>query len=130
MSEHAHIEYQFDRLATGKADFPLFEGKNIKVNGKELELDRAISESEYLSGTCFTGTASGALLPTSLSSTGLAKQFAPLKINSTTTKSKSNFVQAKPKPGPVVQPPLPMAGPSAQSATGTQTKESHWTANW
>ncbi|TRM69761.1 SNF2 family N-terminal domain-containing protein [Schizophyllum amplum] len=37
----------------GKADLPLFPGKNFSVGGKDLELDRPLTKRDFLSGSCF-----------------------------------------------------------------------------
>ncbi|KAG2015919.1 SNF2-family ATP dependent chromatin remodeling factor snf21 [Coprinopsis cinerea AmutBmut pab1-1] len=40
-------------IATGKVDSNLSEGTNFHIGGKDIELDRAITQGEYFSGACF-----------------------------------------------------------------------------
>lgn len=40
-------------MSTGKSELPLFEGKSFFVGAKEVELDRSILRTEFLSGQCF-----------------------------------------------------------------------------
>lgn len=40
-------------MSTGKAEAPLSEGKSFFVGAKEVELDRPVLRTEFLSGQCF-----------------------------------------------------------------------------
>ncbi|KAJ7782862.1 P-loop containing nucleoside triphosphate hydrolase protein [Mycena metata] len=75
-------------ISSGKRDpAPYTAGRNMVVGGKDIELDRAITRAEYLSGTCFGDGASYAAIQTASTSktTALSKQFVPLKIGKSST---------------------------------------------
>ncbi|VDC03609.1 unnamed protein product [Peniophora sp. CBMAI 1063] len=97
----------------------LEEGAQLSVGGKELELDRALSRHEYLSGECFGRSTTGTSNPSTSSNT-FTKKFTPLRpltINPGTT---------------VRQPSTPSVTSKVTSKDDDlgHAPESYWTANW
>jgi DNA repair and recombination protein RAD54B len=110
------------------------------VGNKELQLDRAMQSSEYLSGACFgRGGIIDTPLPPLTNSTALSKQFIPLKP----VALNPSFVRPPPLPKPEASvsrrrvidlEPVSLLSqqgmqPKAQSESGNDT-QSYWTANW
>ena len=119
----------------------LEEGSQLSLGNKELEIDRAMQPSEYLSGACFgRGGIVDSSLPPLTNSTALTKQFIPLKpvaLNPSVVRppalpeseasvSQKKVIQLEPVnllSQQVTQPP------KAQSESGNDA-QSYWTANW
>ncbi|KAG6862304.1 hypothetical protein C0995_016002 [Termitomyces sp. Mi166 len=103
-------------LGVGKITWPLEEGKEFLVANKEIELDRPLTRSEYLSGRAF-GSSSTApeTSPVAVHKHRL-KPFVPHKINPT---SKS------PTPFRPVDPIY-----VNDNAPKIKVEDTHWTANW
>jgi DNA repair and recombination protein RAD54B len=111
------------------------------VGNKELQIDRAMQPSEYLSGACFgRGGIVDTLLPPLTNSSALSKQFIPLKpvaLNPYCVRP-----AAPPDPGASVSrrkvidlEPVNLLSQQvtqpqkAQSENGNDA-QSYWTANW
>jgi DNA repair and recombination protein RAD54B len=118
----------------------LEEGSQLHVGNKELQIDRAMQPSEYLSGACFgRGGIIDTPLPPLANSTALSKQFIPLKP----VALNPSFVRppAQPKPEtsvsrrkiidlePVNLLSQQLVQPKAQQESSNDT-QSYWTANW
>jgi DNA repair and recombination protein RAD54B len=118
----------------------LGEGSQLHVGNKELQIDRAMQPSEYLSGACFgRGGIIDTPLPPLTNSTALSKQFIPLKP----VALNPSFIRppAPPKPEasvsrrkvidlePVSLLSQQVVQPKAQSESGNDI-QSYWTANW
>lgn len=124
----------YDRIGFGKIDWPLHEGQNAVIGGKEIELERAITKADYLSGRCFGASNTPLPAATSSGKTGLSKKFAPLKLNPT------SFVKPyhppAPEPGGRGIPLRPVNFTStgdnlpSEDFGGTKSDGIHWTANW
>lgn len=120
----------------GKAEWPLHEGKTFFVSNKQIELERQLTKSQYLSRQCFgasniiTGSASA---PNNAAK--LSRQFVPLKINSSLIPNASISVECK--QGTPVQvltslstdPDHPVIQ-GEHLEPGSKDGISHWTANW
>jgi len=111
------------------------------VGNKELQIDRAMQPSEYLSGACFgRGGIVDTPLPPLTNSSALSKQFIPLKpvaLNPSCVRP-----AAQPDPGASVSrrkvidlEPVNLLSQQvtqpqkAQSESGNDA-QSYWTANW
>lgn len=127
-------------LTTGKVNSDaLEEGSELSLGNKELQIDRAMQASEYLSGACFgRGGLADAQLPSLTNSAALSRQFTPLKP-----------VALNP---PAVRPPAPPAASASQRkvielepvsllsqpaktsskvhSEGDNDAHLYWTANW
>ncbi|KAJ7928623.1 SNF2 family N-terminal domain-containing protein [Mycena leptocephala] len=126
-------------IATGKRDpAPYAAGRNLSVGGKDLELDRAITRSEYLSGTCFGDAASySAVQTTSFSTskpTALSKQFIPLKIKPSTPSHGQASTSGSDRKLVPLQPVDLLSTINNKSPKKTlpsiKAEDSYWTANW
>ncbi|KAN0134016.1 P-loop containing nucleoside triphosphate hydrolase protein [Lactarius tabidus] len=126
-------------LTAGKIGPNLLEsGVQLTLGNKELEIDRAMQPSEYLSGACFgRGGMSDAPLPPLTNSVSLAKQFVPLRpvaLNPSTirlpTAPESSVSQRKViELEPVSLVSRPTVLPKRQSGHDDDA-QSYWTANW
>ncbi|KAJ7124910.1 SNF2 family N-terminal domain-containing protein [Mycena epipterygia] len=126
-------------ISSGKRDPPYVEGRNLVVGGKDIELDRAITRTEYLSGTCFgdsTPYSSVQVVGSSTSKpTALSKQFVPLKIKTSTT-SRPQASTSVPDRRVVPLQPVDLlssviGNKSPKKALPTiKVEDSYWTANW
>ena len=117
----------------------LESGVQLTVGNKELEIDRAMQPSEYLSGACFgRGGMGDAPLPPLTNSVSLSKQFVPLRpvaLNPSTIRvpsaPESSVSQRKVielEPVSLVSRPT---GPSSKGQSGSDhDAQSYWTANW
>jgi len=118
----------------------LEEGSQLHVGNKELQIDRAMQPSEYLSGACFgRGGIVDTPLPPLTNSIALSKQFLPLKP----VALNPSFVRppAPPKPEasvprrkviglePVSLLSQQVMQPKVQSESSNDT-QSYWTVNW
>lgn len=108
----AHIIIIF-RIANGKVPLPLPDSMNIDLGGKELGLDRPISQQEYLSGACFGnfGAPTAASLVTTPKYIATTSAFKPLKpSNPPTSVLRTHNTQKD-------DPPI-------------ETSSKRWSANW
>ncbi|KAA1474331.1 hypothetical protein DENSPDRAFT_840910 [Dentipellis sp. KUC8613] len=134
------LDLEGKMLTSGKiATVDITEGTQLTVGGKELEIDRSISRSEYLSGECFgRGPALLQNAPSLLSSSSLTKKFVPLKP---VTMNASRAVKAPSNPANgrkfIELEPVSLISTSSQpsslhtsSSPVTSGTESYWTANW
>ncbi|KAI0066149.1 hypothetical protein BV25DRAFT_1879216 [Artomyces pyxidatus] len=125
-----------------KAAFSVIVGEQLKVGNKELEIDRALPRSEYLSGACFGRGPPAAVSFSASSTTGpVAKKFVPLKPVTANpfkvprpksvafTPEESKHVGHEPPAqatAPAPPPPFISKDPTEQE----KRIESCWTANW
>ncbi|KAJ7039247.1 SNF2 family N-terminal domain-containing protein [Mycena alexandri] len=125
-------------ISSGKRDpAPYTAGRNMVVGGKDIELDRAITRAEYLSGTCFGDGASYAAIQTTSTSkpTALSKQFVPLKIDKSSTplhvQASTGGSERRIVP---LQPVDLLSTLNNKSPKKTlpsiKVEDSYWTANW
>ncbi|KAK7057394.1 SNF2 family N-terminal domain-containing protein [Favolaschia claudopus] len=119
-------------IGFGKRDSGSYvEGRASSVGGKDIELDRPITRSEYLSGTCFGDSASYTSTSMASSSTSkptaLSKQFVPLKIGvaPSAPSSVKKIVPLQP-----VDLLSTTNNKSPKKSTPIKREESYWTANW
>ncbi|KAI0305632.1 P-loop containing nucleoside triphosphate hydrolase protein [Multifurca ochricompacta] len=129
-------------LTTGNIGFDVLEeGVQLKLGNKELEIDRVMQPSEYLSGTCFIQVRGGALdtpLPPLTNSTALSRQFIPLKpvaLNPSPVRlPTSPRGSVSPKKVIELEPVNLLSRPAAQSSKerleGSGDAQLYWTANW
>jgi DNA repair and recombination protein RAD54B len=123
------------RLSGGSIDGVLEEGILYSVGGKEIELDRQITKSDFATGRCF-GNGLGALI-----STPSVSAAAPIS----TARTKSNFVSPsirKPPPPLVEKRGIPLQPVDLASNNHTEFRNkneqvpvkaslpTYWTANW
>jgi DNA repair and recombination protein RAD54B len=105
-------------MGSGKACMPMFEGKSLFFGSKEIELERLVSRSEFLSGMCF-----GHNLPSTASTGSIplpTNHFKQPSFKLSEGKENSDVSQAK---------------TTDRVTTETGPKEItnyslHWTANW
>ncbi|KAF9467257.1 SNF2 family N-terminal domain-containing protein [Collybia nuda] len=119
-------------LGFGKADWPLCEGKELVVGGKEIELERPITKADYISGRCFgqSGDTHSSVPPNKV---GLSKKFVPLKVGptkllktpNTTTLGFGSKIPLQSMNLVHVNDNL-----SAKDQQDIKLDGSHWTANW
>lgn len=120
------------RIAVGKAEWPLYEGRTFNVSSKEIELERPLKKSEYLSGQCF-GASDYATSSTSATrnKAGLSRQFAPLKINYPLA-ARPGVPEGEQvilvRPGDLLS--AAQASFEQKEHQGSADGGSHWTANW
>jgi DNA repair and recombination protein RAD54B len=128
------------RLTTGSiGPDGLEEGTQLNVGNKELQIDRAMQPSEYLSGSCFgRGGIGDRPLPPLTNSTALSKQFTPLKpvaLNPSSvrppTPREASFSQRKViELEPIDLLSRPVTPSSRTESGGDDGAQSYWTANW
>lgn len=127
-------------LTAGKIGSNILEnGVQLTVGNKELEIDRAMQPSEYLSGACFgRGGTSDAPLPPLTNSVSLSRQFVPLRpvaLNPSTirppTAPESSVSRRK---AIDLEPVSLLSGPTSSSSKGQSggddDSQTYWTANW
>jgi DNA repair and recombination protein RAD54B len=116
----------------------LESGAQLTLGNKELEIDRAMQPSEYLSGACFgRGGMGDAPLPPLTNSVSLAKQFVPLRpvalnpsaIRLPTVPDSSVSQRKAIELEPVSLVSRPTAPPKRESGHDDDA-QSYWTANW
>ncbi|KAJ6558570.1 SNF2 family N-terminal domain-containing protein [Mycena vulgaris] len=128
-------------ISAGKRDpAPYVEGKNLVVGGKDIELDRAITRAEYLSGTCFGDSAaySSIQIPPSTSkpAPGVSKQFIPLKIKASTPSRHQKSASGLDRRAIPLQPVDLLSTISNNSPKKVppvptiKVEDSYWTVNW
>lgn len=128
------------RLTTGgSGPNVLGEGAQLSVGNKEIQIDRAMQPSEYLSGSCFgRGSIGDTPLPPLTNSTTLSKQFTPLKP---VALNPSSVRRSTPREVPISQRKVielepvnllsrPVASSSKAQSEGGEDTQSHWTVNW
>ncbi|KAH9998501.1 P-loop containing nucleoside triphosphate hydrolase protein [Russula compacta] len=117
----------------------LEEGSQLNVGNKELQIDRAMQPSEYLSGACFgRGGISDTPLPPLTNSTSLSKQFIPLRPVALNPSSVRLPVQSDAavshrkaidlEPISLLSQPVTLS--SKAQSKGDNDAQSYWTANW
>ncbi|KAJ7497126.1 SNF2 family N-terminal domain-containing protein [Mycena latifolia] len=127
-------------ISTGKRDPPYVVGRNLVVGGKDIELDRSITRTEYLSGTCFGDSASYTSIqtpgPSTNKPTAVSKQFIPLKIKASATsrpQAETNGTERRVVPLQPVDLLSTISNNSPKKALPGPTvkaEDSYWTANW
>ncbi|KAG6832489.1 hypothetical protein H0H87_001414 [Tephrocybe sp. NHM501043] len=113
---YAHLK----RLGIGKVTWPLEAGKALSVAGKDIELDRPLTRSEYLSGQAFGSTSTAFDAPPVSLTKQSTKQFIPLKI--------PKHANHTSKPSTPLQP-VDTVSLSDKIAKHIGDN-AHWTANW
>jgi DNA repair and recombination protein RAD54B len=117
----------------------LESGVQLTVGNKELEVDRAMQPSEYLSGACFgRGGMGDAPLPPLTNSVSLSKQFVPLRpvaLNPSTIRLPSAPESSVSQRKVIELEPVSLlsrpTGPSSKGQSGSDDDaQSYWTANW
>ena len=109
------------------------------MGNKELQIDRAMQASEYLSGACFGRTGTSDIQPPPLTNSGaLSRQFTPLKpvaLNPTTVRRPAQPKASVPQ-GKVIdlEPVNLLSQPAIPSSNvpleGGNDADLYWTANW
>jgi DNA repair and recombination protein RAD54B len=130
----------YSRLTTGNiGPDVLEEGAQLNVGNKELQIDRTMQPSEYLSGSCFgRGGIGETTLPRLTNSTMLSKQFIPLKpvaLNPSSVRLPSSREASIPPKKVIELEPItllsrPVAPSSKAESEGDNDAQSYWTANW
>ena len=120
-----------NRIGRGQLSFPICEGKENVMCGKEFAIDHAIKSADYFSGACF-GRNYSLLPPSSTANTaGLSKPFVPptqsRKLSDSTNKSSSAIQR---RAIPLVPVDLLSANQSKPISAQIKSSKSHWTANW
>ncbi|KIK68828.1 hypothetical protein GYMLUDRAFT_153158 [Collybiopsis luxurians FD-317 M1] len=108
-------------IVSGKVDHPLFDGKLFNVGGKDLQLDRRMSKSEYTSGICFGSNVAVVAQPPDSTIPTIPRAEKPLL-----------------SPGPFAPPSLPQVPAShtdfdekiGLAKANTSIHSSFWTVNW
>jgi DNA repair and recombination protein RAD54B len=128
------------RLTTGNiGPDVLEEGAQLSVGNKELQIDRTMQSSEYLSGSCFgRGGIGDTTLPRLTNSTMLSKQFIPLKpvaLNPSSVRLPSQREASIPPKKVIELEPInllsqPVAPSSKAESEGDDDAQSYWTTNW
>lgn len=129
-----NIPHSYARLGFGKVDWPLREGKELLLGGKEIELERAITKADYLSGRCFGRSNGSPPVPTPHSQVGLSKKFIPLKINAISTPKphipSPSVPRRRNEPLQPVDPISVGNNLPLKNNDGIGSGDSYWTANW
>ncbi|OSX66624.1 hypothetical protein POSPLADRAFT_1044000 [Postia placenta MAD-698-R-SB12] len=107
------------------------EGVNFTVGNKELEIDRAVQRSEFLSGSCF-GNSAASSSPGLLSTGASGKQFTPLKPKTMNGfKVPTRVPSADTKQGVQLEPiNLITRGDDPLVKAQDHSQVSFWIANW
>ncbi|KAJ7251770.1 SNF2 family N-terminal domain-containing protein [Mycena haematopus] len=126
-------------IASGKRNTSYFEGLGTSVGGKDIELDRAITRAEFLSGACFGDSVSySSMQPvgTTSKATALSKQFVPLKIKPSTASHAQTSTSTSERKIVPLQPVDLLSTISNKSPKKAlpiikaEARDSYWTANW
>jgi DNA repair and recombination protein RAD54B len=109
-------------LSRGKVTLPLFEGRNLFFASKEVELERTIPRSQFLSGLCF-GKAPAIMIasPPVASNTHAAKKFTPPSSNSRGRSETSHKLEVEGESIPTSDNKLSII---------TNQPSTHWIVNW
>ena len=119
--------FDLTSLARSKVTSPLCEGRNLSFASKEVELERTIPRSQFLSGLCFGRTTTIMVSPPPvLSNTRTVKKFIPPSSNS--QGPSENLVNVVHKLE-VQDESMPTSTTKGFSVIKNQPS-SHWTANW
>ncbi|KAJ7502774.1 SNF2 family N-terminal domain-containing protein [Mycena galericulata] len=127
-------------ISAGKRDPPYAEGRNLVVGGKDIELDRAITRTDFLSGACFGfgNSASYSSVQAPKASTNkpsaLSKQFVPLKIKTPTPSRPQPSTSGSERRVVPLQPVDLLSTANNTSPKKllptVKVEDSYWTANW
>jgi DNA repair and recombination protein RAD54B len=111
----------------------------LSVGNKELQIDRVLQASEYLSGACFGRGAIGDIqLPRLTNSAALSRQFTPLKpvaLNPPTVRLRAPPVASVSQGKAIDLEPVnllsqPVLPSSNVHSEGGNNVHLYWTANW
>ncbi|KAG6813679.1 hypothetical protein H0H92_008527 [Tricholoma furcatifolium] len=116
-------------LSVGKVTWPLEEGKELHVGGKDIELDRPITRNEYLSGQAFGSFSTGSEPVPAALFKDKPKQFIPHKIHATSVPKPNHSTNQSPKPFVPLQPVDPISVHDNVPKIKIEN-HAHWTANW
>ena len=110
---------------------PLYEGKNVNLGSKDIELDRAISRDSYLSGTCFGQSSNIPAAPLASSShSNSTRKFTVPSFVSGESKVSKGYVAPKAVPTIDHDAEAEESGvPSKVGGDGSH-QSLYWTANW
>ncbi|GJE96776.1 DEAD/DEAH box helicase [Phanerochaete sordida] len=133
------------KLACGKPNgveaSKIVEDVEFHLSGKDIRVDHFIKQSDYLSGTCFSGSVvstadAGSSTGPSRNSGTAARQFVPLKPKNSLSFKAPSRVQPPSNSdtsSPAVSSPSNQnlaASPPAASHAKADTKPSYWYVNW
>ncbi|KAJ7647498.1 SNF2 family N-terminal domain-containing protein [Roridomyces roridus] len=123
------------KIGTSKCEPPYHHQRALNIGGKDVELDRAITRHDYLSGACFGFGSSVAVSQVSIASTSkpsaLSKQFVPLKIGTPSRLEPSTSgVERRAVPLQPVDLLSTVNNNAPKDSTTVKVEDSYWTANW
>lgn len=120
------------------------EDAEFHLGGKDIRIDHAVKASEYMSGTCFSGSVastapeSGSSATMHRNSGTAAKQFVPLRPNNgfktpSTFRSPSISVNSSATVSSLAKQNRSTSSPATsqnKAANAGQVKSSYWYVNW
>jgi DNA repair and recombination protein RAD54B len=116
------------RIGEGKLEYhgTLVEGAECKLSGREMEIDRAISRADYLSGACF---GRGASTTRTTTSSAFSRHFVQPKIKPTSLSS------SMPARKGILLEPVDLISttghyPEKSNITKAKAESTYWTAVW
>lgn len=116
----------------GKVEGRICEGTQLHVGGKDVEVDRALPRSEYLSGACFRHASSVVVASPFFNSARVSKPFVPLKMDAMKPLHKPSAGYER--KGIPLQPVDLIStmdnSPARIDMRKGDVQCSHWTANW
>jgi hypothetical protein len=120
-----------NRIGRGQPSFPICEGKENIMCGKEFAIDHPIKSADYFSGACFGRNYSLPPQSSTPNTAGSSKQFVPptrsRNLSDSTNKSSSTTQR---RAIPLVPVDLLSANQSKPTSAQIKNSNSHWTANW
>ena len=110
-------------LSRGKVTLPLCEGRNLFFASKEVELERTIPRSQFLSGLCFgkAPTITTIASPPFVSNTHSVKKFIPPSSNSRGRSETSHKLEVEGESIPTSDNKFSII---------TNQPSTHWIVNW
>ncbi|KAF8160977.1 SNF2 family N-terminal domain-containing protein [Crassisporium funariophilum] len=120
-------------MTKGKAPLPLYEGKSFFFGPKEIELERPIPRSQFLSGVCFGSSVDTIVAPSVIHGNCLTiRKFMPPSLSSRNLIPE--IIQDPSlggKPSDYAPKRQELSSSIAEEAGRAVTiQSSHWTANW
>jgi DNA repair and recombination protein RAD54B len=112
-------------MGTGKIIPPLYEGKNLSIASKEIELERTIPREQFLSGLSFGQRSQVVDSTSSTFSKNPVKKFNPPTFKASALsrfKLHSLAGETSPDPG--------SSGVQERKLLEVTNKSEHWAANW
>ncbi|KAJ3518137.1 hypothetical protein NLJ89_g63 [Agrocybe chaxingu] len=120
-------------IAMGKVSPPLFEGKNMSVAGKEIELERPLPPELFLSGACF---AQSLWAPSGeMGHTKTVKKFTPPSFTASPRQPSMRHHDSLPASSVEYVAPREEYGSNGKQSSPRRLSDvtnvlCHWTANW